>query len=90
MLTFIAEQELIDHVCRQSALSGTEARRLVAEIVAYYKETPHEFIRRRHIELQKSGLSNSTIYTKISDELQHHRFSSEPMSIRQIRRAIYG
>lgn len=87
---FKADQDLINHVCRQSALSDIEARRLISEIVAFFNETPQAFIRRRHIELQKSGLSNSTIYTKIKDELQQHRFASEPMSIRQIRRAIYG
>ncbi|MBX2880635.1 MAG: hypothetical protein KTR32_11910 [Granulosicoccus sp.] len=84
------DKQLIDHLCRHCALNHTEALRLIQEVVAFYNETPQDFIRRRHLELQKSGLSNATIYEQISYELGARRFSSEPMSMRQIRRAIYG
>ncbi|MFK7893550.1 MAG: hypothetical protein AB8B63_22225 [Granulosicoccus sp.] len=90
MSGFIVDQPLLDHVCRHSALTESQATRLLQEIMAFYDETPHEFIRRRHYELQKSGLSNAEIYEQIDAELRHHRFSAEPMSKRQIRRAIYG
>ncbi len=82
--------ELIDHLCRHSALSGEEASRLVREVLAYYNETVSDFIRRRHHELQKSGLSNAQIYLRIEEELQQNRFTASPMTERQIRRTIYG
>ncbi|MFK7858724.1 MAG: hypothetical protein AB8B64_07885 [Granulosicoccus sp.] len=84
------DPELVEHLIRQSGLSSTEAHRLIDEIVAFFSETPQNYIRRRHHELQKSGLTNERIYTIIAEELKQHRFASEPLTTRQIRRAIYG
>ncbi len=85
-----SDSHLVDHLVRQSGLSEDVTLRLIEEVIAFYNETPHDFIRRRHIELQKSGLSNERIYTMIAKELTNHRFCCEPMTTRQIRRAIYG
>jgi len=85
-----AQAELIEHLCRLSALSPEQARRLILEVLAFYDEPVSEFVRRRHHELQKSGVSNSTIYEQIRQELVEHRFTADPLSTRQIRRAIYG
>lgn len=82
--------ELLEHICNHSSLTPDEANRLVQEILAFYDESSGSFIRRRHHELQKSGMSNATIYEFIANELTHHRFTTEPMTIRQIRRTIYG
>ena len=82
--------ELLDHICNHSSLTITEADRLVQEILAFYDESASGFVRRRHYELQKSGMSNSAIYEVIASELTHHRFVTDPMTIRQIRRTIYG
>ena len=90
MLTTGQTDELVDHLCRQSPLTPTEAQRLVEEVLAYYSESSQSFIRRRHFELQKSGLANSSIYRLIGVELKRHRFTAEPLTERQIRRAIYG
>ena len=90
MLNTVQTDELVDHLCRQSPLTPTEAQRLVDEVLAYYNESAHSFIRRRHFELQKSGLANSSISRQIGDELKWHRFTADPLSERQIRRAIYG
>lgn len=90
MSGFTVDQPLLAHICRYGALTESQATRLLEEIMTFFDETPHEFIRRRHHELQKSGLSNTDIYEQIDAELHHHRFSAEPMSKRQIRRAIYG
>jgi hypothetical protein len=86
----IADPHLIAHLQRHCALTENEVSRLIEEITAYYHETPHGYIRRRHIELQRSGMTNAEIYTQILEELPNHRFISEPMTARQIRRAIYG
>ncbi len=90
MSTTVASTDLVAHLCRQSALSPHEASRLVQEVLAFYGESADAFIRRRHYELQKSGLPNATIYALIGEELKHHRFVATPLSVRQIRRTIYG
>lgn len=90
MLSSTPDQQLIEHLVRQSGLSNSEAQRLISEIVAFYNETPQAYIRRRHFELQKSGLANERIYAIIAEDLAQHRFAAEPLTTRQIRRAIYG
>lgn len=90
MFTPPDNHELIAHLCRHSRLTADEAVRLVNEVLNYYSEDKAGFIRRRHYELQKCGLSNSTIYHQIGIELNTHRFAAEPMTERQIRRTIYG
>ena len=82
--------ELVDHLCRHSTLDASEATRLVIEVLAFHHEAPADFIRRRHHELQKTGLNNSTIYQRLQEELASYRFTAEPMTERQIRRTIYG
>lgn len=83
-------QELVDHLCRTSRLTASEARQLVAEVNHFYGETVEQFLLRRHQELQLRGLSNSTIFTTLQSEIEDWRFSGKPMSVRQIRRTIYG
>lgn len=82
--------ELVDHLCRHSVLQADDARRLIREVLEYYDETRDAFIHRRHSELKNSGLDNPTIYARIEHELQTRPFRSEPLSLRQIRRVIYG
>lgn len=90
MANLTSPSELLEHICNHSSLTPGEADRLVQEILAFYDESAALFIRRRHHDLQKSGMSNSAIYESIECELVYRRFTAEPMTIRQIRRAIYG
>ena len=83
-------RDLIEHLTRQTTLSGAAAENLVAEILAYYRETPESFVRRKHLELRQQGLSNSAIFTTIKKEIEQRLFAAEPHSERQIRRIIYG
>jgi hypothetical protein len=85
-----ASDELVEHLCRHSNLTTFDAARLVEEVLAFYDESTSSYIRRRHYELQKSGLANATIYRLIGEELEHHRFKADPLTERQIRRTIYG
>lgn len=90
MTNAIVPSELIDHLCRNSRLNAQEAEHIVNEVLAYFAETPDEYLRQRHQELQSLGRSNSDIFLVLQHELQNRRFASKPMSTRQIRRAIYG
>jgi len=82
--------ELIDHVCRSSRLTAKEAEHVIAEVLAYFADTPDQFIRSRHQELQSLGHSNAQIFSTLRAELLARRFAAKPLTTRQIRRAIYG
>ena len=82
--------ELLDQLARTTTLSRGEAVRVVGEIVAFFHEPVDRFVKRRHSELQAMGLPNAVIYEQILDELRFVRVAAPPLSVRQIRRLIYG
>jgi len=63
---------------------------LMEDVGAYFALDVKEFIGRRHQELHREGMKNDQIYTKIQRELRERRFTGPEMSLRQIRRVIYG
>ena len=84
-------QPLLNHLCNISRLDQAEAKKLVAEVVAYFSETTEIYVQRRHRELkQDEGLSNAQIYQRIEIELKQIVLASPALSQRQIRRVIYG
>ena len=82
--------ELLDHLERSSRLSRPETARVVAEVVAYFAESSDEFVQRRHRELQGEKLTNPRIFERIATELGQRRFSAPRLSLRQLRRIVYG
>lgn len=82
--------ELVTHLVRTTDLSPTEASRVVADVLAYYCETAPDWVRRRHSELQRSGLTNDAIFERISAELPDRRFQADGLSARQLRRIVYS
>ena len=83
-------RELIEHLCRHGAPDAHAAARLLSEMLAFYDETPDDFIRRRHREMQLAGFANAAIYRTLQHELPTRRFAAGARTERQIRRAIYG
>jgi hypothetical protein len=83
-------QELIAYLVRTSRLSPAEAQRLVAEVLSFLRETPEDFVRRRHRALQAAGLSNASIYLQLAAQMSAWRFRAPEYTARQIRRMIYG
>lgn len=63
---------------------------MVLDVLAYFDETTEEFVRRRHRELQSSGLTNAVIFQRITAELPRRAVSPPPLSLRQLRRIVYG
>ncbi|HEY6645227.1 hypothetical protein [Povalibacter sp.] len=82
--------ELIAYLSRTTRLTPAEATRVVHEVLNFLDETPEDFIRRRHRELQSSGCSNTEIFSRLATELTQWRFRASDFSERQIRRVIYG
>ena len=82
--------ELIRHLASRQGISLPAAEGLLSEILAYFSEGRNDYIRRRHRELQDSGMNNRAIYRNVARELEDRRFPAEAVSERQIRRIIYG
>jgi hypothetical protein len=83
-------EDLVNHLVRSTALQRGEAARVILDVLAYFDETPEEFVRRRHRELQSGGLSNTEIFERIAAELPHRAVAPPTFSLRQLRRIVYG
>ncbi len=83
-------EDLLRHLERQTGLPRPRLEALVREVVAYYDETPEEFVRRRHRMMQSEGMKNTEIFDTLAQELQSTRFRAGEYSDRQLRRIVYG
>lgn len=81
---------LREHLLRNYSLTEKELNLLLGDLADYWGRTREEFIRSRHLTLQRAGHKNETIYARIQQELKERRFASDDLSLRQIRRIIYG
>lgn len=84
------DQAFIERLIHGYGIDTSQAERLLEEFLIYYNQTVEEWVRSRHYHLQRQGYKNEDIYNIIATELNTRRFVSEPLSIRQIRRLIYG
>jgi uncharacterized protein YdaU (DUF1376 family) len=82
--------DLLDYLARTTRLSRAEAEKVVADVLAYFGESPEEFVLRRHTELRAQSVRNPQIFTRIATEMRERRFAAPALSERQIRRLIYG
>ncbi|MFG2647147.1 hypothetical protein [Streptomyces sp. BA2] len=82
--------DLVDHLTRSTPLQRGEALRVIQDVLAYFDETTEEFVRRRHRELQGQGLLNAAIFEQISADLQYRAVAPPELTLRQLRRLIYG
>jgi hypothetical protein len=87
----VAEHDpLVEHISRTCAVSGTEAIRIVEDVVSWFAEPPEDFVRRRHRELQQDGVANAVAFGLLADELEGRPVPAPRLSTRQIRRMIYS
>jgi hypothetical protein len=63
---------------------------LLDDLWAFTDEDAEGFVRRRHAELQRSGLRNEAIYRRLAEETAAGRFRGPALSLRQVRRIVYG
>jgi hypothetical protein len=85
-----AHADLLKHLSRSTGLPVGVTARVLDDVLAWFGETTEEFVRRRHRELQRRGLTNDAIFTRIAAELPHHRVVPGALSMRQLRRLVYG
>lgn len=85
-----AHPELVEHLLKSTPLSAGEAERVVAEVLGYFAESTEGFVRRRHGELQRRGMTNDRIFERVGAELAARRVAPPALSARQLRRIVYG
>ena len=71
-------------------LPSVDARKAVLEVLDCFELDVDAYITARHHELQSGGIPNATIYQRLTGELRELRFRAPRLSVRQIRRRIYG
>ena len=81
---------IVEHLTRTTPLPAALARRVVADVVDALAEPLDEVVRRRHRELQARGLANAEIFDRIVEELRARPVAAPPLTVRQVRRTIYG
>lgn len=80
----------MDYLVRSTPLGRGEAARVVLDVLAYFGESVEEFVRRRHRELRAAGLGNEAIFQLIAEELPRRAVAPPTLSLRQLRRIVYG
>ncbi len=90
MSKIILDDAFRNHLLSSYPVKPDHLDHLLEDLGEYFSLEPKEFICRRHNELQKDGLRNKEIYNRIQNELETRLFSTPSLSIRQIRRIIYG
>ena len=63
---------------------------LLEDLGDYFSRDIKEYISCRHQQLHSEGKRNNEIYIQIQNELKERRFAAPEMTLRQIRRVIYG
>lgn len=71
-------------------LPPERAAQVVDEVLDALDQTLDDYIASRHGELQRLGLKNDEIYAQLAREVAGWRFVAPTLSVRQIRRKIYG
>ncbi|WP_369246783.1 hypothetical protein [Streptomyces sp. R41] len=82
--------ELVDHLTRSSPLNRGEALRVIQDVLAYFDESTEDYVRRRHRELQGQGLVNAAIFERIEADLKYRAVAPPELTLRQLRRIVYG
>lgn len=82
--------ELVDHLTRSTPLGRGEALRVVQDVLAYFGDTTEVYVRRRHRELQAQGLVNAEIFEQIAADLRYRAVAPPELTLRQLRRIVYG
>ena len=83
-------ERLKDHLRRAYGLPDPVIKQLWQDLLIFFQDDPEEYIRRRHLELQDQGLKNDEIYPLLLSEVPQTLFPGPKLSVRQIRRIIYG
>ena len=83
------DSDLVDRIAASTGLTPGEAARVVADVLAWYREPAEDFVRRRHAHYQLYGKRNPEIFALIAGELSTRLVAPPALSERQLRRIVY-
>jgi hypothetical protein len=86
----VHDDELVQRVADSLGIEDGEARRIVGEVIAYYREPAETYVRRRHATCKRQGMQNAQIFPLLIQELEARVVAPPALSERQVRRIIYG
>jgi hypothetical protein len=86
----VHDRDLVDRIAASTGLTPGEAARVVADVLAWYREPVEDFVRRRHAHYQLYGKRNPEIFALIADELTTRLVAPPALSERKLRRIVYG
>lgn len=86
----LPDDALVRHLHRVTGLDEDRCRHLIGEVVAYFDESVEEYVRRRHTELKTYGSRNDAIFEQLRTELADRVVRAPDLSVRQLRRIVYG
>ncbi len=90
MAKITLDENFRSHLLSSYPVEGDILDHILEDLGDYFSRDVPSFISFRHQQLQKEGFRNTEIFKKIQEELEERRFVSQPLSLRQIRRIIYG
>jgi hypothetical protein len=82
--------EVIGYLVETTALRPETAERVLDDVIGLLGETVEQFVQRRHGELQREGRRNDEIFSSLAAECEDWRFRAPALSLRQLRRIVYG
>lgn len=89
-MAFVPDRELVDRVAASTGLPPGVALRVIDDVLAFYRLSTEQYVRRRHSELQTTGRKNPEIFPVIAAELRQRLVAPPELSERQLRRIVYG
>ncbi len=90
MSKIILDEQLKNYLLSAYPIDESLLDHIVDDLSEYFSSDVNDFINKRHQQLHNIGMKNEQIYLKIQKELKEKRFIGPDMSLRQIRRVIYG
>jgi len=81
---------LLEHLKAVTGLDAPTLEKILLEILSWHEEDLRAWLQRRHRELRHAGWKNREIYPQLQEEARRTLVRPRPLSLRQIRRALYG
>ena len=86
----MSDDDIVRRVADSLGVTDSEARRVVGDVVDYYREPLEGYVKRRHEECKRKGMPNAQVYAVIAAETADRVVAAPVLTERQVRRIIYG
>jgi len=80
----------LEQMSQTYGMSQETISKLSEELCYFWNQDLKTWLQTRHQELQSLGYKNDAIYSELQKEIKKRPFAASPLSLRQIRRIIYG